>query len=116
MRHRIPAAVAGIALSVGALGALPAVADAAPSAPAHSTAGRADRPTIRGLRCAAAGVETLADLGLLGKAALGEVDYSQFADPENGPIFTTLPAGSYLSLRQVIQLHLTNPDLFAWCR
>ena len=33
-----------------------------------------------------------------------------------GPIFTTLPEGSYLSLGQVVKLHTTNPDLFAWCR
>jgi len=33
----------------------------------------------------------------------------------NGPIFAELPAGSYLSLGQVVKLHTTNPELFAWC-
>ena len=70
----------------------------------------------RGLRCVAAGVRTLAELGILDDAARRQVDYSDFADPQNGPIFTTLPDDSYLSLGTVIKLHLTNPELFAWCR
>jgi len=37
-------------------------------------------------------------------------------DPVAGPIFTNLPVGSYLSLGQVVRLHTTNPELFAWCR
>jgi hypothetical protein len=37
------------------------------------------------------------------------------ANPTTGPIFTTLPEGSYLSLGQVVKLHTTNPELFAWC-
>ena len=37
-------------------------------------------------------------------------------DPVSGPIFASLPAGSYLSLGQVVKLHTTNPELFAWCR
>jgi hypothetical protein len=38
------------------------------------------------------------------------------ANPTTGLIFTTLPEGSYLSLGQVVKLHTTNPELFAWCR
>ena len=116
MRHRITAIAAGTALSIGALAATPAITSAAP-APARTVVENHHGSTAkRGLRCVAAGVETLADLGLLGQAAARKVDYSQFADPVNGPIFTTLPAGSYLSLGAVIRLHLTNPELFAWCR
>ena len=39
-----------------------------------------------------------------------------YGNPVTGPIFTTLPTGSYLSLGQVVKLHTTNPELFAWCR
>jgi hypothetical protein len=42
--------------------------------------------------------------------------HSTLANPTTGPIFTTLPEGSYLSLGQVVKLHTTNPELFAWCR
>jgi hypothetical protein len=69
-----------------------------------------------GARCVAAGVKFLAKNGLLADAARRQIDYSTLADPESGPIFTTLPAGSFLSLGQVIRLHYTNPSLFAWCR
>jgi hypothetical protein len=115
MRHRIVAIAAGAALSVGGLAAAPVVAEASP-APAHVTHHQDGTPAKRGLRCVAAGVRTLAELGILDDAARRQVDYSQFADPQNGPIFTTLPPGSYLSLGAVIKLHLTNPELFAWCR
>ena len=115
MRHRIAAIAAGAALSAGALAATPVIAQAAPS-PAHALEHRDTATAKRGLRCVAAGVRTLAELGILDDAARREVDYSAFADPVNGPIFTTLPAGSYLSLGKVIKLHLTNPELFAWCR
>ncbi len=115
MRHRIAAITAGAALSVGALAATPAIAGAAP-APAHTVEHRDAAGPKRGLRCVAAGVRTLAQLGILDDAARRQVDYSDFADPQNGPIFTTLPDGSYLSLGTVIKLHLTNPELFAWCR
>jgi hypothetical protein len=35
--------------------------------------------------------------------------------PVIGPIFTDLPESSYLSLGQVVTLHHTDPELFAWC-
>ena len=111
MRHRITAIVAGAAISIGGLAAAPAIAEAAPS-PAHRDATTAKR----GLRCVAAGVRTLAELGILDDAARRQVDYSDFADPQNGPICTTLPADSFLSLGTVIKLRLTNSELFAWCR
>ena len=68
-----------------------------------------------GAACAQAGISTLKDLGLLQAAAAKQVDYSTLADPATGPIFTTLPAGSNLSLGAVVKLHHTNPELFAWC-
>ena len=45
-----------------------------------------------------------------------QLDYSTLANPTTGPIYTTLPEGSYLSLGQVVKLHTANPELFAWCR
>jgi hypothetical protein len=69
-----------------------------------------------GAECAQAGIATLKDLGLLQAAAAKQVDYSTLADPVAGPIFTSLPAGSNLSLGAVVKLHHTDPQLFAWCR
>ena len=69
-----------------------------------------------GAACTQAGIATLKSLGLLQAAAQRQIDYSTLADPTNGPIYANLPAGSYLSLGQVVKLHHTNPDLFAWCR
>ena len=65
--------------------------------------------------CVQQGIAKLKSLGLLQAAAQQKVDYSALADPVAGPIFTTLPAGSFLSLGQVVKLHTTNPELFAWC-
>ena len=90
---------AAVALGVG-LGAGPAAA-----APANP-----------GAACAQAGIGTLKSLGLLQAAAHKDIDYSTLADPVNGPIYASLPQGSYLSLGQVVKLHHTNPELFAWCR
>ncbi|MEH0841595.1 hypothetical protein V6U81_04250 [Micromonospora sp. CPCC 205711] len=95
-------ALAGVTAAV--LGGL-AVAAPAQAAPADS-----------GAACVQAGLGTLKSLGLLQAAAQQEVDYSTLADPVNGPIFAELPAGSYLSLGQVVKLHTTSPELFAWCR
>lgn len=66
--------------------------------------------------CVKAGLETLRSLDALPAAAQGAVDYSAFADAEEGPIFADLPEGSFLPLNAVIGLHLSNPELFAWCR
>jgi hypothetical protein len=89
---------AAVALGLG-LGAGPAAA-----APANA-----------GAACAQAGIGTLKSLGLLQAAAHKEIDYSTLADPVNGPIYASLPQGSYLSLGAVVKLHHTNPELFAWC-
>lgn len=71
-------------------------------------------PNERGA-CVQAGLGTLKELGLLQAAAQKQIDYSALADPEAGPIFADLPEGSFLSLGQVVKLHTTNPELFAWC-
>jgi hypothetical protein len=78
-------------------------------------ASAAEAPRNEGAACVQAGLSTLKSLGLLQAAAQKQLD-STLADPTTGPIFTTLPEGSYLSLGQVVKLHTTNPDLFAWCR
>lgn len=72
-------------------------------------------PANPGAACVQAGIGTLKDLGLLQAAAQKKIDYSTLADPVNGPIFAELPEGSFLSLGQVVKLHTTNPELFAWC-
>lgn len=83
---------------------------------AAAPASAADAPRNQGAACVQAGLSTLKSLGLLQAAAQQQVDYSTLANPTMGPIFTTLPEGSYLSLGQVVKLHTTNPELFAWCR
>jgi hypothetical protein len=80
-----------------------------------ATAAPASAAPAPGAACAQAGLATLKDLGLLQAAASKSVDYSTLADPVAGPIFTTLPEGSFLSLGAVVKLHHTNPELFAWC-
>jgi hypothetical protein len=76
----------------------------------------AEAPRNEGAACVQAGLSTLKSLGLLQAAAHKQLDYSTLANPTTGPIYTTLPEGSYLSLGQVVKLHTTNPELFAWCR
>jgi len=66
-------------------------------------------------QCVKAGLATLKSLGAIPAAAKGQVDYSDFADSANGPIRRDLPAGSNLPLNEVIRLHQTAPELFAWC-
>jgi hypothetical protein len=90
-----------------ALGATLAVA-----APASA----AEAPRNQGAACVQAGLGTLKSLGLLQAAASRQLDYSTLANPTTGPIYSRLPKGSYLSLGQVVKLHTTNPELFAWCR
>lgn len=76
-------------------------------------------PANEGAACVQAGIAFLKDNGLFLAAAKNvsqqNIDYSALADPENGPIFADLPEGSYLSLGQVVSLHASNPELFAWC-
>ena len=93
-----------VALALGATLAAAAPASAAPA------------PANQGAACVQAGLSTLKSLGLLQAAARKQLDYSTLANPATGPIYTTLPEGSYLSLGQVVKLHTTNPELFAWCR
>ncbi|HWS57609.1 MAG TPA: hypothetical protein VN257_03650 [Actinotalea sp.] len=99
MFRKIVIVTAAAALSAGLM--------AAPAAAA---------PANPGAACVQAGLGTLKDLGLLQAAAQKQIDYSTLADPANGPIFADLAEGSYLSLGQVVKLHTTNPELFAWCR
>ena len=97
-------------------GAGAVVAGLAATLTVASPASAADTPRNQGAACIQAGLSTLKSLGLLQAAAQQQVDYSTLASPTTGPIFTTLPTGSYLSLGQVVKLHQTNPELFAWCR
>jgi hypothetical protein len=66
-----------------------------------------------GAACAQAGLATLKSLGVLQQAASKKIDYSTLTGPD--AIRADLPAGSFLSLGQVVKLHHTNPELFAWC-
>jgi hypothetical protein len=102
MRKKIAVALtAGVAAATLGFGA----AGTASAAPANA-----------GAACVQKGIGFLKGAGLLQAAAQKQIDYSTLANPETGPIFTTLPAGSYLSLGQVVKLHTTSPNLFAWCR
>ncbi len=99
MKRKLAAVAAALTLPLTAVAAAPA--SAAPS---------------EGAACVQAGITTLKSLGLLQAAATKHIDYSTLADPASGPIFADLPEGSFLSLGQVVKLHKTNPQLFAWCR
>ena len=72
-------------------------------------------PANAGAACVQAGLGTLKSLGVLQLAAQQKIDYSTLADPAKGPIFLSLPTGTYLSLGQVVKLHTTHPEYFAWC-
>jgi len=93
-----------------------AIAGAVALAASIGMAAPAQAATKTGGECVQAGIGTLKELGLLQAAAQKQIDYSTLADSENGPIFLDLPAGSNLSLGQVVKLHTKSPDLFAWCR
>lgn len=67
----------------------------------------------KGGRCAAAGTTVLASNGLMSMAAKGTLDYSAFAGDEGIRLPLTSP--TYLPLKDVIALHRTSPELFAWC-
>ena len=69
----------------------------------------------KGGRCIAAGVGTLVDAGLITQAAQGTLDYAPLGTNGAGLIRVALPQGSFIPLNQVISLHRTNPELFAWC-
>ena len=95
---------AGLVTAAGA--ALVLTGLAAPASAAPKNAGAA---------CVQDGLGFLKDNDLLKAAAKKQIDYSTIADPVAGPIFAELPEGSFLSLGQVVKLHTTNPELFAWC-
>jgi hypothetical protein len=101
LKRTLVAGAAGLALTLPLSLALAAPASAAPKGKGA---------------CVQAGIGTLKELGMLQMAAQKKIDYSTLADPAKGPIFTSLPAGSNLSLGQVVKLHTTNPELFLWCR
>ena len=65
--------------------------------------------------CVQAGIGFLRDNGLLQAAAQRKIDYADLGPDGLNLIAVQLPAGSYLSLGQVVKLHTTNPDLFSWC-
>ena len=69
----------------------------------------------QGGQCIRAGVTTLVSLGLIDGAARGQVDYSAFGTNGLGLIDLPLEEGSFIPLKDVIALHRTNPELFAWC-
>ena len=94
-------ALAGTAALVATLG----MAAPAQAAPANA-----------GASCVQAGLGTLKSLGRLQAAAHKQIDYSTLADPTDGPIYADLPTGTYLSLGQVVKLHVKSPELFAWCQ
>lgn len=96
-----------ISLGTGAVALALAAGIAAPAQAA---------PANEGAACVQAGIGTLKSLDLLQAAAQKKIDYSTLANPVSGPIFASLPEGSFLSLGTVVKLHTTNPELFAWCR
>ena len=91
MNRRLAAGAAGLAVALPLLVVNAGTASAAPSPKGA---------------CVQAGIGTLKDIGALQAAAQKSVDYSAYVD---------VPEGTYLSLGQVVKLHTTNPDLFAWC-
>lgn len=73
----------------------------------------------QGGQCIRAGVTTLVSLDAVSAAARGLVDYSAFGTLSDGPfagaIDLPLAEGSFIPLKDVIALHRTAPQLFAWC-
>ena len=71
-----------------------------------------------GGQCVQAGIATLPSLpGGVPAAAKKQIDDSAFGTGDGGLglIDAELPEGSFLSLGQVVKLHTSNPELFAWC-
>lgn len=101
MKTKLATALLALAMLTGMLVGTSAPADA--------------KPAPDGVACLKAGQETLRSLGAFSAAARGEVDYSAFANAEEGPIFLDLAEGSFLPINQVFALHKSNPELFAWC-
>jgi NO-binding membrane sensor protein with MHYT domain len=70
---------------------------------------------IAGAKCVQAGVGTLVSLGLMPQAAQGKLDYSPLGTNGAGLIRLPLATPTYIPLKDVIALHRSNPELFAWC-
>jgi len=102
MNRRLAVGTAGLAV---ALPVFVWTADTAAAAPSSKGA------------CVQAGIGTLKELGLLQTAAQKGIDYSTLDSGAGGAgyINTDLPAGSNLSLGQVVKLHTSSPELFDWC-
>jgi hypothetical protein len=81
--------------------------------------GKGKQRTLSGEKCVRAGVDFLIKNDLILAASRGEIDYdaidSDTAPFTSGLINTNLPAGSFLPLGTVVELHLTSPELFDWC-
>jgi hypothetical protein len=81
--------------------------------------GKGRQTTLSGEKCVQAGVNFLIRNDLILAASRGEIDYdaidSDTAPYTSGLINTDLPAGSFLPLGTVVELHLTSPALFDWC-
>jgi hypothetical protein len=72
--------------------------------------------TNRGAACVADGVRFLSSNGLLLKAAFRKVDYAPLDNTGGtGQIRLDLGDSAFLPLSQVIRLHYTSPQSFAWC-
>ena len=69
--------------------------------------------------CLRAGQDTLRSLDAFQAAARGEVNYANFDENSGnefeGLIRIDLGDEAYLPLSDVFKLHLTSPELFAWC-
>ena len=79
-------------------------------------ASAAERGVPADASCVQAGIGFLRDNGLLQAAAQKQIDYSALGPNGLNLIAVQLPAGSFLSLGQVVKLHTTNPEYFpTWC-
>ncbi len=100
-----------------------AVGAAAASISVFALAGTADAKPPTGSTgngngyCVQAGLGTLKSLGLLQAAAQKQVDYAPFGSQEGGAglIRIEFDGPAFLSLGQVVSLHTSSPELFAWC-
>jgi hypothetical protein len=103
-RSTVAAATTALALAVPLAVGVATPASAAPGGtPADAT-------------CVQAGIGFLRDNGLLQAAAQKQIDYSELGPSGLDLIAVQLPAGSFLSLGQVVKLHTTHPEYFPnWC-
>jgi len=104
MKRTITAVATAGALTVPLLVGFAGPASATPGGvPAHAS-------------CVQAGIGFLRDHNLLQAAAQKQIDYSTLGPQGANLIVPQLPAGSFLSLGQVVKLHTTHPEYFPnWC-